>query len=72
MDSAIDPTVRNADIPSGELKAGEQVGSNKEAREATLEDEVKELVGNVSSWWTGFSKRVSGPDLDLHTHCTDD
>jgi hypothetical protein len=29
------------------------------AEEPTLEQEVKQLVGSVSSWWTDFSKRVS-------------
>lgn len=33
--------------------------SRNDAEEVTLEKDVKQLAQNVSSWWSGFSKRVS-------------
>ena len=30
---------------------------NQGVKQASIEDDVKQLVGSVSSWWSGFSKK---------------
>ncbi|UZJ54296.1 hypothetical protein CBS101457_003616 [Exobasidium rhododendri] len=57
MDSAIDPSI---DIAGRSNEAEQSAGAEAdttETKDVTLEEEVKQLVGSVSSWWTGFSKR---------------
>lgn len=54
MDSAVDPSI---DTVTNNEEGNARLG---EAGDVTLEEEVKKLVGNVNSWWTGFSKRVRG------------
>lgn len=59
MNSVVEST-----IDSSSKNAASENEANKPtvAEDVTLEQEVKQLVGSVSSWWTDFSKRVSVQD----------
>lgn len=72
MDSAYDPTINRAEeqppkqgdtmsIPAADKGAAAQQegeGAGQQGADPTLEEEVKQLVGSVTSWWSGFSKKV--------------
>lgn len=61
MDSAQDPAYH---IPSGSQDAEthssepNEASSGAEQNVPSIEEEVKQLAGNISSWWSGFSQRV--------------
>lgn len=81
MDSAYDPTINRVEeqppkqadtmsIPPATKTAAAQEegeGAEQQGTDPTLEEEVKQLVGSVTSWWSGFSKKVRFSHASLGT-----
>lgn len=59
MNSIVESTLDSSSSNAASKDQASEVEKPSNTEDVTLEQEVKQLVGSVSSWWTGFSKRVS-------------